>query len=147
VSWSQISGTLNALPARRGEEEGTYLWIEAGTYSEAMQAELFLPAVAADRLDGAMGIALGTVHQGQVERTGELRLLFGRVRDGRGVVSATGAGIDTDISFTLSNHPPGGGFCSHCGGALEVEVMSIITPPDGGVIGNPRAHCPACGAS
>ena len=70
---------------------------------------------------------------------GEVRLEFGRVRDGRGVVSASGAGVDSDIVFALSHHPPEGGFCRHCGSELAVDVVAVITPPDGGVIGMPPA--------
>jgi hypothetical protein len=141
----QVEGELSALPARRGEERGAYLWLDAGERHEKITAELFLPAVAADDLDSALGIAVGTVHAEDGEWTGEVRLDFGRVRDGRGVVSASGPGIDADIRFTLSSHPPAGGFCRHCGAELEVEVVSVITPPDGGVIGTPKTRCGACG--
>lgn len=30
TEWLQISGTLYALPAHRGEEQGSYLLLEAG---------------------------------------------------------------------------------------------------------------------
>lgn len=145
MTWTQVEGELNALPARRGDEPGTYLWIIAGERHEQVTVELFLPAVAADGLDGALGIAIGTVRAEDGEWSGEVRLEFGRVKDGRGVVSAAGPGIDSDIRFTLSTHPPGGGYCRHCGAALEVAVMSVITPPDGGVIGTPQTRCGACG--
>ena len=49
-----------------------------------------------------------------------------------------------DISFTLHHHPPGGGFCPRCGGSLVIEPVSVITPPDGGVIGAPVTRCEAC---
>jgi len=62
MTWAQVDGELSALPARRGEEPGTYLWITAGERHERITAELFLPAVAADELDSALGIAVGTVH-------------------------------------------------------------------------------------
>jgi hypothetical protein len=145
VSWTQITGRVSALPARRGEEPGTYLWVDAGELGERVVAELFLPAVDAERLDGALGLAVGTVRSGDGERTGQVRLEFGRVRDGRGVVSATGSGMDCDIAFELRSHPPDGGFCRHCGAELDVEVVAVITPPDGGVIGTPRGRCGACG--
>ena len=48
MTWTQISGTISALPARRGDEPGTYLWIDAGERDEHVVAELYLPAVAAD---------------------------------------------------------------------------------------------------
>ena len=50
-----------------------------------------------------------------------------------------------DIRFTLSGHPADGGFCRHCGAELQVDVVSVITPPDGGIIGTPQTHCGACG--
>ena len=90
MTWTQISGTLSALPARRGEEPGTYLWIDAGELGEHLVAELFLPAVASDSLDGALGVAIGSIRVDGDDRSGEVRLEFGRVRDGRGVVSARG---------------------------------------------------------
>jgi hypothetical protein len=145
VTWSQVEGELSALPARRGEEPGTYLWITAGEMHEKVTAELFLPAVAADELDCALGIAVGTVQAADGDWTGEVTLLFGRVRDGRGVVSASGPGLDADIRFTLRSDPPEGGFCRHCGGKLDVDTVSVITPPDGGVIGTPKTRCGACG--
>jgi hypothetical protein len=145
VTWTQISGTLHALPARRGDEPGTYLWISAGDRHDQVVAELFLPAVPPDALDGAIGVAIGSVQSAGVDRTGEVRLQFGRVRDERGVLSAAGVGIDTDIRFELSHHPPSGGFCPHCGGDLAVDVVSVITPPDGGVIGQPIGRCRECG--
>ena len=61
MTWTQVDGELSALPARRGDEPGAYLWIRAGERHEQMTAELFLPAVAADELDSALGIAVGTV--------------------------------------------------------------------------------------
>jgi hypothetical protein len=146
VTWTQIAGTISALPARRGDEPGTYLWIDAGERGEHVVAELYLPAVSADSLDGALGLATGTVRTDRDDRSGEVRLEFGRVRDGRGVVSARGAGVDSDITFTLSRHPPGGGYCRHCGAELSVDVVAVITPPDGGVIGTPTGRCDLCGS-
>jgi hypothetical protein len=146
MTWTQITGTISALPARRGEEPGTYLWIDAGERGEHLVAELFLPAVAADTLDGALGVAIGTFRTERDDRTGEVRLEFGRVRDGRGVVSARGSGVDSDIVFALSHHPPDGGYCPHCGSELALEVVKVITPPDGGVIGMPAGRCTRCGS-
>ena len=145
MSWTHISGTLHALPARRGGERGSYLWVAAGERNEQVVAEVFLPAVPPDELDGAIGVATGNVQAAGVDRTGDLRLEFGRVADGRGVVSASGAGIDTDITFALRRDPPEGGFCPHCGSPLEVDVVEVITPPDGGVIGQPEGRCTQCG--
>ena len=145
MTWTHVDGELSALPARRGGEPGTYLWLTAGERHERITAELFLPAVAADELDSALGIAIGTVSAQDGEWTGEVRLEFGRVKDGRGVVSVSGLGLDADIRFTLSSHPHDGGYCRHCGAELEVAVVSVITPPDGGVIGTPETHCGACG--
>jgi hypothetical protein len=145
VSWTHISGTLHALPARRGDEYGSYLWVAAGERNEQVVAEVFLPAVPPGELDGAIGVATGNVQAAGVDRTGDLRLEFGRVADGRGVVSASGAGIDTDITFALRRDPPEGGFCPHCGSPLEVDVVEVITPPDGGVIGQPEGRCTQCG--
>jgi hypothetical protein len=145
VSWTHISGTLHALPARRGDEYGSYLWVAAGERNEQVVAEVFLPAVPPGELDGAIGVATGNVQAAGVDRTGDLRLEFGRVSDGRGVVSASGAGIDTDITFALRRDPPEGGFCPHCGSPLEVDVVEVITPPDGGVIGQPEGRCAQCG--
>ncbi|MGH3075950.1 MAG: hypothetical protein ACRDQC_13525, partial [Gaiellales bacterium] len=62
MTWTQMEGQLSALPARRGDEPGTYLWITAGEHHEAVTAELFLPAVASDDLDSALGVAVATVH-------------------------------------------------------------------------------------
>jgi len=64
MSWTQISGSISALPARRGDEFGTYLWIDAGVRHEHVVAELYLPAVSADDLDGALGVATGSVPTG-----------------------------------------------------------------------------------
>jgi hypothetical protein len=146
VTWTHIRGTISALPARRGDEPGTYLWIDAGERREQLVAELYLPAVDAHALDGALGVATGTIQTHGDERTGEVRLEFGRVRDGRGIVSARGAGVDSDIVFALSHHPPEGGFCRHCGAELAVDVVAVITPPDGGVIGMPSGRCTRCGS-
>lgn len=147
TEWLQISGTLYALPAHRAEEQGSYLWLEAGDLREAIVAELFLPAVAPDQLDTAMGIATGTVQVHGEHRTGDVHLEFGRVgRDG-GVLSADGSLLHADVRFELRNHPPGGGFCPRCGSQLTVEPVSVITPPDGGLIGSPATRCDSCGAS
>jgi hypothetical protein len=146
VTWTHISGTISALPARRGEEPGTYLWIDAGERREQVIAELYLPAVDAHSLDCALGVATGTVQSHGDERSGEVRVEFGRVRDGRGVVSVRGTGLDSDIVFALSHHPPEGGFCRHCGAELTVDVVAVITPPDGGVIGMPSGRCTQCGS-
>jgi hypothetical protein len=145
MTWTHVEGELSALPARRGGELGTYLWLTAGERHERVTAELFLPAVAADELDSALGIAIGTVSAEDGDWTGDVRLEFGRVKDGRGVVSISGVGLDADVRFTLSSHPHDGGYCRHCGAELEVAVVSVITPPDGGVIGTPQTHCGACG--
>ena len=61
TDWLQVAGSLYALPATRGDEAGSYLWLEAGERTEAVVAELFLPAVRPDRLDAAMGVAIGSV--------------------------------------------------------------------------------------
>jgi hypothetical protein len=147
VSWLQISGTLYALPAHRGDEQGSYLWLEAGELREAVVAELFLPAVAPERLDNAMGVATGTVQVHGEHRTGDVQLEFGRVGAQEGVLSANGALLQADVRFQLRHHPPGGGFCPRCGSRLVVEPVSIITPPDGGLIGSPATRCDTCGAS
>jgi len=141
----QIAGELRALPARRGDEPGSYLWIAAGKLHEAVVAELFLPAVAPDQLDGAMGVSVGSVQLEGDIRSGTVRLQFGRVAEGHGVVSASGSILDADIRFELNHHPPDGGYCPHCGAALQVDTVEIITPPDGGLIGAPRTRCTACG--
>lgn len=145
--WLQIEGRIHALPARRGDEEGSYLWLAAGERGEAVEAELYLPAVVVERLDGAMGVATGIVASGGEQRFGTVTLQFGRVGDGRGVVSAGGDLLDADVRFELLMTPPDGGFCAHCGGQLEVPVVDVITPPDGGLIGAPRSRCPGCGRS
>ena len=144
--WTQIRGHLHALAARRGGEQGSYLWLSGGQREETVEAELFLPAVQPDALDCAIGVAIGQARvAGMEERSGPVRVQFGRVRDGRGVVSLEGAGIDSDVLFTLVPGPPGGGFCSHCGSPLEVAVVEVITPPDGGLIGHTQVTCERCG--
>jgi hypothetical protein len=143
--WLHISGELFALPAVRGEERGSWLWITAGEHHEAVTAELYLPAVAPDALDMAMGVSTGTVRREGELRSGNVALQFGRVADGRGVLSATGELLDADIRFELRHQPPDGGFCPHCGSELEVEAVKVITPPDGGVMGAPQARCTECG--
>jgi hypothetical protein len=70
--WLRLSGALYALPAHRGEEHGSYLWLEAGQLREAVVAELFLPAVSCDELDNAMGVATGTVHIHGEPRMGDV---------------------------------------------------------------------------
>jgi hypothetical protein len=144
-SWLQIEGTLYALPAIRGEEPGSYLWLEAGEHHEAVVAELFLPAVAPDTLDNALGIAVGSVEIGGLPRWGEVQMRFGRVADGGGVLSADGDVLTADIRFELRHHPRGGGFCPRCGSELAIEPVSVITPPDGGLIGEPVTRCGVCG--
>ncbi len=144
--WIQISGTLHALPARRGDEQGTYLWIDAGEHREHLEVELFLAAVAPDQLDAAMGVGVGMVRDVHGEHSGSVRLEFGRVREHDGVVSANGVGIDADIRFALDHHPPTGGFCARCGSELELPVVAVITPPDGGMIATAEGHCKECGA-
>ena len=109
-------------------------------------AALMAALVAAESLDGALGVAIGTIRADGDDRSGEVRLEFGRVRNGRGVVSARGSGVDSDIVFALSHHPPEGGYCRHCGSELAVEVVAVITPPDGGVIGMPAGRCNRCGS-
>jgi hypothetical protein len=145
IGWLQISGQLYALPAHRGDEQGTYLWLEAGERHEAVVAELFLPAVAAEQLDTAMGVATGTVQLHGEQRMGDVQLRFGRVSEESGVLSADGTVLSADVSFTLHRYPPGGGFCPRCGSSLVIEPVSVITPPDGGVIGAPVTRCEACG--
>ena len=142
--WLRLSGALYALPAHRGEERGSYLWLEAGELREAVVAELFLPAVSCEELDNAMGVATGTVHIHGEPRMGDVQLRFGRVGEQRGVLSADGGILSADISFTLHHHPPSGGFCPRCGGSLVIEPVWVITPPDGGVIGAPVTRCEAC---
>ena len=145
MTWTQVDGELSALPARRGDEPGAYLLDPRGRAARADDGRALPPGGGGDELDSALGIAVGTVRVMDSEWTGDVRLQFGRVRDGRGVVSATGPGLDADIRFTLSGHPADGGFCRHCGAELQVDVVSVITPPDGGVIGTPQTHCGACG--
>jgi hypothetical protein len=145
IDWLQISGVLYVLPAHRGEEQGTYLWLEAGELREAVVAELFLPAVYPDQLDTAMGIATGSVHIADEHRMGDVQIRFGRVDEQRGVLSADGAVLSADVSFELRRHPPSGGFCPLCGSPLVVDPVSVITPPDGGLIGAPVTRCGACG--
>jgi hypothetical protein len=145
TGWLQISGEVFALRAVRGDEEGTWLWITAGEHHEAIVCELYLPAVRPEDLDAAMGVATGTVQRAGETRSGNVGLEFGRVAEGRGVLTATGELLDADIRFELSNHPPDGGFCPHCGSGLDVEVVKVITPPDGGVMGSPQATCRECG--
>ena len=147
TEWLQISGTLYALPAHRGEEQGSYLWLEAGELREAIVAELFLPAVAPDQLDTAMGIATGTLEVHGEHRTGDVQLEFGRVGSDGGVLSADGPLLHADVRFDLRHHPPGGGFCPRCGSQLTIEPVSVITPPDGGLIGSPATRCDSCGTS
>lgn len=147
TGWLQISGDLFALPARSADEEGSYLWLRAGELAEAVEAELFLPAVDALALDMAMGVATGTVELDGQHRTGDVRMEFGRVSDGRGVMSLSGDLVDADVAFALHRSPPDGGFCPYCGERLEVDTVRVILPPDGGVIGEPVARCTGCGRS
>ena len=147
TDWLQVAGSLYALPATRGDEAGSYLWLEAGERTEAVVAELFLPAVHPDRLDAAMGVAIGSVRIGSEQRLGDVQLQFGRVRGDRGVLSADGALLRADVRFELRRHPRGGGYCARCGSPLTVDPVSVITPPDGGLIGSPVTRCDTCGAS
>ncbi len=142
--WLQVRGTLHALPARRGVEDGTYLWIEAGELHEVLRGELFLPVVPPEDLDCAMGVGVGAFETSNGGSMGDARLQFGRVDDGGGVLSLSAPGIDADVRFDLRRQPPSGGFCAHCGAPLEVGAVEVITPPDGGVIGTPHARCAAC---
>jgi hypothetical protein len=145
IPWLQLEGTLYALPAARGEEPGSYLWLEAGRRDEAVVAELFLPAVGPEALDNALGIAIGSVEIGGLPRTGEVQLRFGRVVNGTGVLSADGEVLAADVRFEVRFHPRSGGFCPRCGGELQLEPVIVITPPDGGLIGEPLTRCGVCG--
>jgi hypothetical protein len=145
TDWLQIEGWVHALPARRGSEEGTYLWIEAGELHEKLVAEVFVPVITPDTLDAAMGVGRGTVDFSGRHTTGDLTLQFGRVRDDKGIVSLGGL-VEVDVRFQLSMYPPGGGFCPFCGAELEVEPVIVITPPDGGLMGTPTTRCTQCGA-
>jgi hypothetical protein len=145
--WLQIDGDLFALPARSANEDGSYLWLRAGELAEAVEAELFLPAVDPGALNLAMGVATGTVEVDGQHRTGEVQMQFGRVSEGRGVMSLGGDLLDADVRFGLHHSPPDGGFCPYCGGRLEVETVRVILPPDGGVIGELVARCTGCGRS
>jgi hypothetical protein len=142
--WLQIAGRLHVLPAMRGDEPGSYLWFEAGELREAVVAELFLPAVASDDLDTAMGVATGTVHIHGEQRMGDVQVRFGRVGETSGVLSADGGVLSADVRFQLHRYPPDGGYCPRCGSELMVEPVSVITPPDGGLIATVVARCEAC---
>jgi hypothetical protein len=142
--WLQIAGRLHVLPAVRGDEQGSYLWLEAGELREAVVAELFLPAVPSDQLDTAMGIATGTVQIHGEQRMGDVQLRFGRVGESSGVLSADGGVLAADVSFQLLRYPPDGGYCPRCGSELLVEPVSVITPPDGGLIASVVSRCEAC---
>jgi hypothetical protein len=146
TNWLQIEGTVHAVPARRGDEDGTYLWIAAGEHREEVRAEVFLPALVPQQLDLAMAVGIGMVDQAGEHRTGEVRTEFGRVRDGRGVLSASGPVLEADVRFDLLLQPPDGGFCRHCGTELDIAVQ-VITPPDGGLIGAASSTCTGCGRS
>jgi hypothetical protein len=135
---------VHALPARRGEETGAFLWIEAGQRRERVDVEVYLPMVSPDRLDSEMAVGPALLHAGSGDETGHLRVSFGRVRDGRGVVSLSGAGIEADVRFRLSHQPPTGGYCRHCGSELDVRPVDVITPPDGGLIASPSVRCATC---
>jgi hypothetical protein len=143
--WMQVRGTVHVLPAHRRAEQGTYLWIDAGELHEALRAELFLPAVPPEDLDGAMGVGVGAFETSRGGSMGDVRLEFGRVDDGGGVMSLQGPGVDADVRFELRRQPPSGGFCAFCGTALEVGAVDVITPPDGGVMGMSSSRCAACG--
>ena len=108
-SWIQISGTMHALPARRGDEEGTYLWIDAGEHREHLEVELFLAAVAPDRLDAAMGVGVGMVRDIHGEHSGSVRLEFGRVREATGWFRpAAPASTPTSALFWITILRPAG---------------------------------------
>jgi hypothetical protein len=142
--WLQISGRLHVLPPMRGEEQGSYLWLDAGELREAVVAELFLPAVTSDQLDNAMGVATGSVQIHGEQRMGDVQLRFGRVCEDRGVLSADGGVLSADVSFALLRYPPDGGYCPQCGSELAVDPVSVITPPDGGLIATVVTRCEAC---
>ena len=108
TDWLQVAGALYALPATRGDEAGSYLWLEAGERAEAVVAELFLPAVHPDRLDAAMGVATGSVQIGSEQLWGTSQLHFGRVRGDRGVVSADGRVLAADVTFDAVPPSPRG---------------------------------------
>jgi hypothetical protein len=142
--WIQVDGELFAVAARRGDEAGTFLWVRAGERHERVHGDLYLPAVAPDALDSALGVAVGLLGTGDGEAPVEARISFGRVRDGRGVLTMTAATVDADVRFELRDHPPDGAFCSRGGSPLEVPPVEVITPPDGGVMASVRARCPRC---
>ena len=83
-----------------------------------MTAELYLPAVAPRRSWTWRWGCHRHGHEGEL-RSGNVALQFGRVTDGRGVLSATGELLDADIRFELRHQPPDGGFCPHCGSELR----------------------------
>jgi hypothetical protein len=145
TSWFTVRGTVHALPARRGDEDGTYLWIDAGQLHEALRGELYLPAVPASGLDGAMGVGLGEIETGGGATAEDVKVEFGRVDETGGVVSLSARGVEADVRFDLRRQPPSGGFCAQCGAELELGAVEVITPPDGGVIATPQARCAACG--
>jgi hypothetical protein len=94
-----------------------------------------------------MGIATGTLQVHGEHRTGDVQLEFGRVHPQGGVVSIDGSLLRADVRFELRHHPRDGGFCPRCGSPLVVQPISVITPPDGGLIGSPVTRCDTCGAS
>ena len=120
MTWTQISGTISALPARRGDEPGD---VPVDRRRRARRARSS-PSCSCRRwrptsLDCALGVAIGSIAQPrrrpQRARCGSSSAAS---RDGRGVVSGPGSGLDADIVFALSRHPPEGGFCRHCGSEL-----------------------------
>ena len=143
---AQISGATSALPARRGDEHGT-LPVDRrrraprGSRRRAVPAGRGRPS----ELDGAMGVATGSV---QIGRRATAPAGAARVRPRSATAAASSrprARASTPTScFALSHHPPEGGFCRHCGAELVVDVVAVITPPDGGVIGTPAGRCTRC---
>ena len=141
-----VEGTLHVMPAVRGEETGTYAWVDAGERHERVRADMYLPLLAPDALDSQMTVAIAVLHTDDGDEPAEGRAQFGRVRDERGVVSLSGQGIEADVRFGLKVGPPDGRFCRQCGSELEVAPVQVITPPDGGLIGVPDLRCPRCDA-
>jgi hypothetical protein len=142
-----VEGTLYVMPAVRGEESGTYAWVDAGARHERVHAEMYLPLVDCDRLDSQMSVAPALMHTEDGDESAEVRVEFGRVRDGHGVVSLSGESVEADVRFELRAGPPDGRFCRQCGSELDVRPVQVITPPDGGLMGVPDLRCPRCDGS
>ena len=69
-----------------------------------------------------------------------LRLQLGPRLEGRLVTA-----VDVNPkSGHLLRYPPDGGYCPRCGSELLVEPVSVITPPDGGLIATVITRCEAC---